>query len=518
MYTMKTYAVILALLLAPIGASAQIAITEVMYDLEGGDSGREWVEIHNTGSASVNLADWRFFEQDTNHRFQDEGDTTLGSDERAIIADDVSAFENDNPNVSVLILDSSFSLRNTGEYVALKNAEEEIVDEITYTPQADADGGGASLQLINGSWNAYAPTPGAENATEKISGENDDDNNDNNQNNTKESDGDSTEGDSSDANTNTDTEAVNSTRPVPPKIYAYGGDDRTLIVGADVSFTGEALGIEHKPLTGAQFIWNFGDGATAEGKTVTHHFAYPGTYIVVLTAVSGKLSTSDHIRITAEPSDISISGVSSTPDAYIAISNDANRDVYIGGWFLQTHNDTFQFPPETYIASDGTLTLPKHTTGLSPQESSTVRLLYPNTNVAFVYPADVNEQSDSQQEKTKQAPTQPIAHEPKAEEQPNVRIAQASTKSELSHASSAQTATDTAQTHQTEPSSTNTAMVIGGDEKGATDWDWVLGLIALVLLSAGSIGFIRYKEATASTAEQTAREADEYEIIEEDKY
>jgi len=57
-------------------AFAQVAITEIMYDLEGSDSGREWVEIHNTSSAEIDLADWKLYENNTNHGITGIGDNT----------------------------------------------------------------------------------------------------------------------------------------------------------------------------------------------------------------------------------------------------------------------------------------------------------------------------------------------------------------------------------------------------------------------------------------------------------
>ncbi|MCR4281332.1 MAG: lamin tail domain-containing protein, partial [Candidatus Kaiserbacteria bacterium] len=49
--------------LLPFTASAQVVISEIMYDLEtGSDSGREWVEVFNSGGSSVNLTDWKVSE------------------------------------------------------------------------------------------------------------------------------------------------------------------------------------------------------------------------------------------------------------------------------------------------------------------------------------------------------------------------------------------------------------------------------------------------------------------------
>ena len=86
-------------------AYAQVEITEIMYDLEGGDAGLEWVEIHNTGGSVVDLTQWRFFEADVNHKLGIiYGDGILGAGEYGVIVSDVSPIKTGE------VFDSSFSL------------------------------------------------------------------------------------------------------------------------------------------------------------------------------------------------------------------------------------------------------------------------------------------------------------------------------------------------------------------------------------------------------------------------
>ncbi|HEC32797.1 MAG TPA: lamin tail domain-containing protein, partial [Candidatus Kaiserbacteria bacterium] len=93
--------------------SAQIVISEVMYDLEGSDSKREWVEIFNSGNDIVSLSGWRFYENDSNHKLTlVQGDESIKSGEYAIIVNDLSTFLLDWPQFSGTIFDSSFSLSN----------------------------------------------------------------------------------------------------------------------------------------------------------------------------------------------------------------------------------------------------------------------------------------------------------------------------------------------------------------------------------------------------------------------
>ena len=48
-------------------AYANILINEVMYDVEGTDTDREWIEVYNDGSESVDLSTYKLFEANTNH-------------------------------------------------------------------------------------------------------------------------------------------------------------------------------------------------------------------------------------------------------------------------------------------------------------------------------------------------------------------------------------------------------------------------------------------------------------------
>ena len=155
--------IIILLLLLPI-ATAQIEITEIMYDLPGADGKREWIEIHNTGN-ETDISDWRFFENGQHHKFKNFTDNLIiGTGEYAVIVNKPEAFLNDT-NFTGKIIDSSWSsLANSGELLVLRTSKDgPVVVNITYLPTNASDGNGASLQLINESWQACNPTPGTSN-------------------------------------------------------------------------------------------------------------------------------------------------------------------------------------------------------------------------------------------------------------------------------------------------------------------------------------------------------------------
>ena len=46
---------------------ASVTINEIMYDPDGSDTNREWVELYNDGGSSVDLSAWKFVEAGVNH-------------------------------------------------------------------------------------------------------------------------------------------------------------------------------------------------------------------------------------------------------------------------------------------------------------------------------------------------------------------------------------------------------------------------------------------------------------------
>lgn len=154
----------LLLLSLPSVVSAEILISEVMYDLPGLDAKREWVEIVNTGDTNVDLTGWKFFEGDTNHRLTVVmGNALLLSGARAVIADNADAFLSDWPAFSGVLFDSSFSLKNTGELIAIRNAELADINVVAYMSSWGGKGDGTSLQFFETAWKAGSPTPGEPN-------------------------------------------------------------------------------------------------------------------------------------------------------------------------------------------------------------------------------------------------------------------------------------------------------------------------------------------------------------------
>jgi hypothetical protein len=135
-----------------------------MYDYDGGDENHEWIEIFSPDC--INLTEWKFYEAETNHRIYFYSGQEKLCNNYAIIADDAEQFLIDYQNFSGNLFDTSFqSLSNSGETLAMKNPNNEIIEEITYQ-NIFANGDGYTLERKAGNWFAstiLGGTPGSGN-------------------------------------------------------------------------------------------------------------------------------------------------------------------------------------------------------------------------------------------------------------------------------------------------------------------------------------------------------------------
>lgn len=124
-------------------ASTDIVITEIgAYE----NSGHEWIEVWNKGTESVDLASWKFWENNTNHSLvASSTDTLVGPGEYAVIVQDANQFILDYPFFSGSIFDSSWSsLNESGEEIGIKDSEGNFIEQFTYVAAPDF-----SLQRID---------------------------------------------------------------------------------------------------------------------------------------------------------------------------------------------------------------------------------------------------------------------------------------------------------------------------------------------------------------------------------
>ncbi len=356
--------------LLPVFASAQVYINEVMYDVSGTDTGREWIEVYNAGASGIDFSLWKLFEANTNHSLVAvSGGLTVPALGYAIIADDSAKFLSDYPSFSGILFSSSFSLNNSGEALSLKDNTQTVIDTLTYDPSIGANGDGNSLQKSGSNWLTATPTPGQANSLTSNSATST-----------------ATASSTTSTTTTSSSSSGSDTGPTQSSSAHYGssslstkkpdidiglsaGRDRLGSVGSPLEFRAEtALTIQRN----SSFKWNFGDGTESHGDTVVHTYEYPGEYVVVLNAIlAGSKSVS---RINVKIIEPSLSIVSADPER-VEIRNNSSQEVSLFGRALVSGEQSFLFPQDTVLKAFQNISFSSRVTNLHPTNTNGVYLL-----------------------------------------------------------------------------------------------------------------------------------------------
>ena len=359
--------------------NAQVVINEIMSDLEGGDEDREWVEIYNSGASEVDIAGWKFFENNTNHGLTvHQGVSVLAAGGYAIIADVPANFLADWSGFSGTILDSSFSLSNAGEDLALKDESGTVINQTTYNSASGAAGDGNSLQKISGNWTVAARTPGAANASSDGG------------------DGTNYSNATSTTTNPTPTTATTTSPPPTPKITAKIISKTSVVAGVPLLFSVKATGLSGESLTRGKFLWSFGDGGSlesSESAKFSHTFYYPGDYVVILeysqSFYAPAPDTTDRLTVKVLPAGVSITSFGPAPDFPIELSNSATSEIDVSGWALQSVTKLFRLPQNTFILPSKKIILSGRLTGFMADDTKTLRLVLPSGDLVFDYGASL---------------------------------------------------------------------------------------------------------------------------------
>jgi hypothetical protein len=354
---------------------SSLIITEIMYDLEGADTSREWIEVKNNSSQEVNLTDFKFFENNINHGISAIDNENISANGYAVIVSSVEKFKADNSSFSGNIFKSSFSLNNTGETLSLKNESGDTVDSVTYSSETGAQGDGKTLSLINDSWIASVKSPGEVNQNSEMT--------------TVEED-----------NLVVEAEEVQSSdsfgfmfpKKDVDKIIIETNQVDNSMVNVAVKFQASAIDSNNGNLSHESFFWNFGDGHTLKGRQVSHAYKYPGRYLVVLEVESSGFSQFEQMEIDIYENTIKIVDFYSGYSGYTELLNESEQVVDISSWLISADKSFKSIPENTFILPRQRIILDNSIIDLVG-DSEKVSLHFPNYAIASILERDSNIES-----------------------------------------------------------------------------------------------------------------------------
>ena len=327
-------------------ALANIQISEIMYDVTGTDAGYEWIELHNTGSTGVDISDWRFNENETDHYLSLEfGDSpVISPGGYALVVSNSAKYLESNTTFSGILFDSVFSLNNQGESLSIKSTEE-IVDTVYYTPQDAANGTGGSLQYINGAWEASLATPGQVNSLQAVSTEQ------------------ANEASGSTTNTSDPSgpKKKSNVRVEFEPYYQSTLHTEPVILAGDLTVFDFELLHYHRENKDAitkhsgTYVWNMGDGYEFSQdweEEMEYVYAYPGKYVVSVSYYRNNQMTVEPKHefaqtITVEDSEVVIGEVDE--DGSIRIDNNTGKRIDISEWIMIYSDQIYAFPDRSII-------------------------------------------------------------------------------------------------------------------------------------------------------------------------
>jgi hypothetical protein len=450
-------------------AFADVSFSEIMYDTEGSDTDKEWVEIYNSGSSTISISGWKF-NDGANHTLNNpptnggQGTLEIAAGSHVVLAGNASAFLAEYSSYTGTVIDTVMSLANTSDTLSLIDQNGGTVTSYTYSSDQGAAGDGLSLQNINGTWGSGTPTPGATN-THSVSDDGEDTGNQ----------------DLSD-----DTEATSIEAFIEP---AYTANIITTIVtsaGMPTDFDTFVTNELDKTVTAGYYVWNFGDGTSMsyEGERPFEHvYAFAGQYIVLLKyyAYVGAAVPDDTDRVTIKVTDPGIA-ISSIANGVLTIANNSQYEKDISDWKVVSGVSTYIFPDETFVIAHESLHLPTTVTGFSSTNNHAT-LYYPNGEVADIFPKQKTETVSSSK-----------IYQPKLEADSLVPLEGAATNSTTVGSFMPLAAS-----------------VIEGEKQASTTSKmplFILATIAVISLGAGSILYVRKNPSEKITA-------DGFEIFEE---
>jgi hypothetical protein len=328
----------------PVLAQASVSINEICWMGSAENANAEWIELYNDG-ASVDLTGWTLVATDGQPSITLAG--TIGANAYFLLER-----TNDEavPGVTAGQIYTG-AMGNAGEVLELKDVNGAVVDSVDGSGDW-AIGGDNTAKLTaqrNGSgWVTAQATPGRANASsddqayaeQKASTAATDTGTETGTTNT-----------SSKSTTSGSKEKEVRMPPSPdPQLSVKLGNDVTVATGVPLSFTADVRKEGNKPFDINTIVWNFGDGATGEGKAPTHTYLYTGDYVVKVratrTQILPPITAEDQLTVHVVPLVLDISQADQDS---VEITNRSEHDVDLSNFTLAYGSTYFRIPFGTVI-------------------------------------------------------------------------------------------------------------------------------------------------------------------------
>jgi len=290
-----------------------------------------------------------------------------------------------------------------------------------------------------------------------------------------------TQTDSTSTATQTQTQVATTAGGVgPPAITAQITTDTTGTAGAGTAFTGAVFGTTGVPLSGARYMWNFGDGATGEGAHALHTYAYPGTYDVELSVGYNYSSATARVSVLITAPQVALVLES---DNSLTVANKATTALSVGGWSLSNDGHTFIIPQDTIVRAQEGLRFAPSVMGFAGSRDATLQF----SNGTLAAAAGVAGDSPLRGQRVALASATPAAGKAtiaavKAPPQPAVAAADNQTA----------------------------AAALAGPIGDEVQWSYFVGLAAIIAL--GAVGAYYAQSRPVPVALETEGQVDEFEI------
>jgi hypothetical protein len=157
-------------------AQGAVIISEIMFEVAGSDDNREWVELYNSGSSSVDVGGWRLRDEDAGSQPGSPlpAGTIIAPQQALVLIENEAIFLGDwGAGGNYLVypgMGTSLNLANTptgpeDEVVTLVDQNDVIIDAVSYDNEAPwpavVNGTGTAIYLLPGAFDPLANDLGA---------------------------------------------------------------------------------------------------------------------------------------------------------------------------------------------------------------------------------------------------------------------------------------------------------------------------------------------------------------------